>query len=123
MDEHIGRRTLLCGAMAAAGCGLATGTARLVGQDAAKGPDPNCRRCRGLSLVPKSTANPYVFVEGQGVFRPADAAIGQPCPVCHGGAEAAQVVAQSIDATEREHADVLAQHAQWEERLGEKFLL
>ncbi len=123
MHLNVDRRWVLIGSLAAASCGCFSRAGLLQAQDAANGPDPDCRRCRGLGLVPKTSAKPYVFVEGQGAFRPADAAIGQPCPLCQSGTAAAKAAADAIAAAEREHAAVLTQHAQWEERLGEKLLL
>jgi hypothetical protein len=72
-----------------------------------------------LGLVPLTNAKPYVFVEGLGEFKPKEAAIGQPCPLC----QASRDTAALVEPAARQHADVLAQHAQWEERLGEKLLL
>ncbi len=115
MHAVLGRRTILSGAI---GVALASRAGSLLAQD-----EPDCRRCRGLRLVPKTTAKPYVFVEGQDDFRPADAAIGQPCPLCQTGDKAGQSAALSIAAAQREHEGVLAEHAKWEERLGEKLLL
>jgi hypothetical protein len=91
----------------------------LLAQEAAGPPDPDCRRCRGLGVVPLSNAKPYVFVEGQGAFKPEEAAIGQPCPLCQVGGDKGALT----DEAQRQHVSVLAEHAQWEERLGEKLLL
>jgi hypothetical protein len=107
-----------------AGWGLVLEVRRLRAKDnSAQSPDAVCRRCRGVGLVPKTAARPHVWVEGRGVFRPADAAIGMPCPLCRAGAAGTEETAQSLAAAQREHEAVLAQHAQWEERFGEKLLL
>jgi hypothetical protein len=121
MQPRIGRRTILRRALGAAGFAAVACPGRLLPQDHES--EPGCRRCRGLRRVPKSTAKPYVFVEGQGAFRPSEAAIGQPCPLCQAGDSALEIAAQSVRAAQREHEDVLAEHAEWEKRLGEKLLL
>jgi hypothetical protein len=115
MGAGLDRRTLLGGTLWAV---LLRG-GKLLAQDTAQEADSVCRRCRGLGLVPRASAKAYVFVEGQAEFDPAAAAVGQNCPLCMKGGDEAELVEQA----KRQHADVLAQHAQWESRLGEKLLL
>jgi len=116
MWTQIHRRTLLRGSLATV-AGLCARC--LVAQEAARAADPDCHRCRGLGLVPLTNPKPYVFVEGQGAFKPDEAAVGQPCPLCQ---VAGDTKALAVEA-ERQHAAVLAEHALWEERLDEKLLL
>ena len=123
MHPRIGRRMALRGLLASGTWGLAAGAVPLWAQNANEEPAPGCRRCRGLGRIPKTTAKPYLFVEGQGAFRSSEAAIGQPCPLCQKGAAALEIAAESVRAAQREHEVVLAEHAEWEKRLGEKLLL
>jgi hypothetical protein len=123
MAERISRRTATCAALAAAGSVLIPRPGDLPAHEAEQPAAADCRRCRGLGLVPKTAAKPFVFAEGQAAFRPADAAIGQPSPLCQADGQAARLAAEAVAAAQREHERVLTQHAQWEERLGEKLLL
>ena len=110
------RRALIAGGFAA---GVALAARKAWTQQA----NPECRRCRGLGLVPDWSAKPFVFVGSQGTFKAEEAAIGQPCPLCQGAGEAAaRVEAMRIEEARQQHAQALAQHSEWEERLGQKLL-
>ena len=117
MTPQLSRRTLL-GSLAVAIGAIRSGGSMLA-QEVSEPTDPACRRCRGLKLVPRTNLKSYVYVEGQGEFQPAEAAIGQPCPLC----QAEAVKTASIEQANQQHAEVLGQHALWEERLDEKLLL
>jgi len=127
MPAPVSRRAATIGMLSAAGLTVLARTALArtcaVAQEPETAAAADCRRCGGLGLVPKSAVKPFLFVEGQAAFRAADAAIGQPCPLCQVDGQAARLAADTIAAAQRDHESVLAQHAQWEERLGEKLLL
>ena len=85
----------------------------------AQAPDPDCRRCRGTGLVPPAAPKPFVFVEGVGSFRAAEAVAAEHCPVCQPMADRAELVEQ---ASER-HATVRKRHQEWEDRTGWRLVL
>jgi hypothetical protein len=85
----------------------------------AAGADPVCRRCRGAGLVPVTAVKPFVWIEGQAAFRAEEALVGQSCPVC----QAPDDRAARIEQARVDHEAIVAQHAEWEERLGGKLLL
>jgi hypothetical protein len=108
--------------MLLAGCGAAgLQTLRAVAQEPVKLPpaDPDCKRCRGLGLVPLAGPKPYVYVEGQGPFKPADAVHAQLCSMCRPIADKDVLVAEEKE----RHQGAVEQHKEWEERTGWKLVL
>ena len=117
MNTRFSRRQVLH-----SGCGLAAAMLAMRGraQDAVKLPaaDPDCKRCRGLGFVPLVGAKPYVFVEGQGGHKPADAVHAQLCPDCRPIADKEALVADEKE----QHQVATEKHKEWEERIGGKLV-
>ncbi len=88
-------------------------------QASAKDPDPACPKCRGRGVVPLVRPKPFVFLEGSGSFRPADAAFAQFCPTCQPMADKDLLIQEVA----RQHETVLLKHKEWEERTGWRLVL
>lgn len=81
--------------------------------------DPECRRCRGAGLVPLAAPKPFVFVEGVGGFRAAEAAAAEPCPVCQPMADKTE----PLEWARQQHEGAVRRHKQWEDRTGWRLVL
>jgi hypothetical protein len=116
-------------------CGITAVSTMALPRRAAADVDPGCAKCRGTGLVPLTKPKPFVYVEGGGPFRPADAVHAQPCPTCFPmpeGAKAEQApkgkafLAEKSPLAEEaaEQYEAMAiKHKEWEEKTKWKLVL
>ncbi|MCU0876937.1 MAG: hypothetical protein MUF06_03995 [Pirellulaceae bacterium] len=121
-DFPTSRREFLAAGLALGSCGLAPlpETAHAQDRPADLPPaDVDCPRCLGMGLIPLKNPTPYVFISGQGPFKPEDAVAGELCPECLSTADKNLLV----EWAKSDHATIEENHRQWQGRLSGRLLL
>jgi hypothetical protein len=81
--------------------------------------DVDCTRCLGMGLIPLKNPKPYVFISGQGPFKPEDAVAGELCPQCLSTADKSLLV----EWAKSDHVKIEENHREWQGRLSSRLLL